>query len=186
MKGSRSLPRLTWLLVAVLVLALDQATKALVRAQLPAAERIELLPFLDIRHVHNTGIAFGLFAGRGAVVLVGTFLVGVVLLSLLRQVPASDGVTRIAVGAIGGGAVGNLIDRARLGYVFDFLHLPHWPTFNVADIAIVVGVAVVIARHWLWPLPNTSDDAHPVPEAAAAPSLADQPNSRRRDHATRD
>ena len=72
-----------------------------------------------------------------------TFVAMVLFASLARLDDATP-VTSAGIGLIAGGAMGNLLDRARLGHVTDMLHLPNWPTFNVADIAIVIGVVVVL------------------------------------------
>lgn len=127
------------------VLALDQLSKAAVRSRIAEdADPIRILPFLDIRHVHNTGIAFGMFSGRGSIVIVATLVVGALLMFLLSRMASTGGVTIAGIAMIAGGALGNITDRVRLGFVVDFINIPHWPTFNVADMAIVCGVALVL------------------------------------------
>jgi signal peptidase II len=136
----------SWLLagIAAVTIGLDQLTKALVRSRIEPTDRpVEVLPFLDLHHVHNSGVAFGLFSNQRALLLVGVALVSIALLAVLLWMGA-DRVTMAGAGAILGGAVGNMIDRIRLGHVTDFIDVPHWPAFNVADIAIVIGVGIVL------------------------------------------
>lgn len=130
-------------LVLVAVVALDQATKALVRGGIAVGEQHHVVPGLTLVHVRNTGVAFGAFAGGGAIVVV---LVAGALAALLAYF-----VTHIerrgvwlATGLLLGGSVGNIVDRARAGAVTDFVKLPSWPAFNVADMAITFGVLALL------------------------------------------
>lgn len=124
--------------VVAVVLVVDQVTKAVVRADIVPGERIEALPFLDLVHVHNDGIAFGALGGSGLVlVLVLVAVAGI--LAFFAANPTRRGAW-ITAGLMLGGALGNVIDRLHQGHVTDFLKLPHWPAFNVADIAITLGV----------------------------------------------
>src|SRR6185312_9894980 len=115
-----------------------------------------LLPVLNLTMVWNRGITFGLLNGFGAWSYLGlaavALIVVVALYLWLRRAEAR--VTAIALGAIGGGAIGNVIDRLRLGAVVDFIdaHIGawHWGVFNVADAAIVCGVAALIIESQ-WP-----------------------------------
>ncbi len=135
-------------LIAVAVLALDQITKLMVSAWIPFQERISLIDdLLALTHVRNTGAAFGLFSDAPvAPVRVGLIVVSVLAVGLIWAY-AREGwhEPRIvfAFGFILGGALGNLIDRLRLSYVVDFVDVHwgryHWPSFNVADMAITVG-----------------------------------------------
>lgn len=129
--------------LALIVLALDQATKALVRTAVERGESVDVALGLEIVNVRNPGIAFGLLQDGGAVLL----LVAAVTLSLLVAWFAT-GPTRpglwIAVGLLIGGALGNLLDRLRDGEVTDFIDPPLWPAFNVADIGITFGVLLLI------------------------------------------
>jgi signal peptidase II len=93
--------------------------------------------------VRNTGVAFSLFSGGGAVVLVFTFAALAVLVSFLALRPERAGLW-IPTGLLIGGAVGNLIDRLSSGAVTDFIKLPLWPAFNVADMAITFGVLALL------------------------------------------
>jgi signal peptidase II len=129
--------------VAAVVIAVDQVAKAVVRDAIGRGDRHELLPFLDLVNVRNTGVAFGVLAGGGALIVVGT---AIALLALLVFVLGHSGrpLVWLPAGLLLGGAVGNLIDRVREGSVTDFVKLPSWPAFNVADMAITVGVLVLL------------------------------------------
>ena len=141
--------------VAVVVLVLDQATKALVERTMTQNSTIPLLPFFALTYVRNTGAAFGLLAGLPAAVRLPLFatvtaVAAVTLWSYLRQLGAGESWVAAALGGILGGAAGNFVCRVRYGEVVDFLHLHYgrfdWPMFNVADSAITVGIVVVLAH----------------------------------------
>jgi signal peptidase II len=129
--------------LAAAVVALDQLTKALVRGELTLGERRDLLAGVDLVNVRNSGIAFGFLSDGGALLVVGT---AVALLALVVFFVTHTGraLVWLPTGLLLGGAVGNLIDRAREGSVTDFVKLPHWPAFNVADVAITFGVVALI------------------------------------------
>ena len=140
-------------IVGAAVLVADQATKALVQYAMVPHQSIPILPFFAITYVRNTGAAFGILAAapssvRLPVFFAVTLVAGVALLAYLRRTPPDQRWLVGALGAILGGAIGNLICRARYGEVIDFLHLHwgelYWPMFNVADSAITVGVAIVL------------------------------------------
>lgn len=137
-------------LVLALVLAVDQLTKALVRGGVEQGTSDPIFPALKLVHVKNEGVAFGAFAGDGQTVV---FVVIAIALTALLAYFASHadrpGVW-LPTGLLVGGALGNIIDRVREGAVTDFLKLPGWPAFNVADIAITAGVVallIVVERH---------------------------------------
>lgn len=97
-----------------------------------------------ITYVHNFGAAFGLFAHRTGFFIFVTTVVVLLIFVFLRHLPKEQKLLRAALVLQLGGATGNLIDRVRLGYVIDFFDLRVWPVFNVADIAIVFGVGLLI------------------------------------------
>ena len=139
-------------LAGAAVLLLDQLTKWWASDAL-ADRTIDLVWTLRLHLVFNTGAAFSQGEGRGALFAVLTLLV--VALLVRHGVSTADPVTRIAIGAIIGGAIGNLTDRAFRGgggffggAVVDFIDLQWWPVFNVADSAIVVGGILVVWRGW--------------------------------------
>lgn len=125
--------------LAAVVVALDQGAKALARAGLDRGDSDPVFPGIELVNVRNRGVAFGLLADGGAMVAVVT---GVALAALLvffvlnRRRP----LVWLPTGLLLGGAAGNLIDRIDQGYVTDFIDLPLWPAFNLADVAITFGV----------------------------------------------
>jgi signal peptidase II len=128
------------LLVAAAVLGLDQLTKAIVRSSMTLGESRRVIGgLLDISYVHNKGVAFGALAGGGAIVaaLTGVALGAIVVYFVMRSRTAY---LWLPVGMLLGGALGNLLDRARDGAVTDFIDPVLWPAFNVADACIVLGV----------------------------------------------
>jgi signal peptidase II len=125
--------------LCVAVVALDQATKALVRANLDLGSRDGVLPGIELVHVHNRGVAFGFFAD-GGLVLVLVAGASVVALLAFFVTHSRRPLVWLPTGLLLGGAAGNLIDRLVRGYVTDFIDLPAWPAFNVADMSITIGV----------------------------------------------
>ena len=131
------------LALLIAVAALDQATKALVRANLGGDERHHLAFGVDLVQVRNRGIAFGLLPDRGTVLTVLTFVALAVLVAYFA-LHARRRLLWLPTGLLLGGAAGNLIDRARLGAVTDFIDPPLWPAFNLADAAITLGVLALV------------------------------------------
>jgi signal peptidase II len=142
----RTAARATWLrtgLVLVCVVAIDQLVKALVTASLERGEQRDIVAGIKLVNTRNTGVAFGQLQGAGIIVAV---LIGVAVVALLTYV-ARNAQRRwlwLPAGMLLGGAAGNVIDRVREGAVVDFLKLPHWPAFNVADASITIGVLVLL------------------------------------------
>ena len=130
-------------LVMVLVIVLDQATKALVRSGIALGDRDAVFPGVDLVHVRNEGVAFSRFSGGGTLVAV---IVGAALLALVAYFVThlDKPLVWLPTGMLLGGALGNVIDRIRYGAVTDFIKLPGWPAFNVADVSITVGVLVLL------------------------------------------
>jgi len=154
---------------ALSVLAADQASKywILEVIRLPDIGQIVLLPVLNLTMVWNRGVTFGLLNGLGewsSLALAGVALVVVATLGLW-MVRAESRIVAIALGAIAGGAVGNVIDRLRFGAVVDFIHAHAWGwswyVFNVADAAIVCGVGVLVLES-LRPRGNPRTPADPA------------------------
>jgi signal peptidase II len=147
------LSKLRYLFVSLGVIVLDQWTKWLVELRLPHHSAATLLPgVLNLTHVRNTGVAFGLFAAQG--MTGGSWLLTVLGLAALTAVgiyfwfaPSHDRLLLIALALVVGGAVGNLIDRVSSGAVTDFIDVylgpHHWPSFNVADSAISIGIVLM-------------------------------------------
>jgi signal peptidase II len=142
------------LTISTLVLILDQITKILVDKTMSLYHTIEIIPnFVALTYIRNTGAAFGFLAGEQSVLRVGFFLlvsaiaVGCIFY-LLKMVKSEKKILLVSLSLILGGAIGNMVDRLRLGEVIDFVLLHyydlHWPAFNVADSAISIGVALLI------------------------------------------
>lgn len=143
--------RSRWLFLVVLttgVVLVDQITKALVAAHLPL--NAEWAPIPDLAHLFaityttNTGAAFGIFPDSSVILLLIAVVVTGLILHYYRTLPNEGGrLIRLALALQLGGALGNLIDRVRLGHVVDFIHVKLWPVFNVADSCIVIGVVLL-------------------------------------------
>lgn len=127
------------------IVAVDQITKALVRSSFELGESHPVVPgVLWLTRVHNTGAAFGMFRGQQwFLIAVAVVVLGAIGWVIVRVRPASP-IARVALAMIAAGALGNLIDRAVLGGVTDFLDLGWFPVFNVADMSLDVGVALIV------------------------------------------
>jgi signal peptidase II len=137
--------------VAALIFVLDQVTKEMVKRAMAPGDVIPVLPpFLDLHYITNRGVAFGLFSRFGDVFVPVAMVIMVVIFGYYRTLRQPQPWLRAALGLQLGGALGNLLDRLRYGSVVDFVdfHIDainfHWPVFNVADSAIVVGVAILL------------------------------------------
>ncbi|GIV88576.1 MAG: lipoprotein signal peptidase [Pirellulaceae bacterium] len=143
---------ITPLLVAALAIGLDQASKRWIIDTLGPTPMMRFIPLIgeDIRlaYSHNTGIAFSLFQGKSDILTVVAFVImaGAIYL-YVTQLPNRRKLVQVAMGLILGGALGNVIDRIRLGYVVDFIQVGWFPIFNLADSAITVG-AVLLMLHY--------------------------------------
>jgi signal peptidase II len=142
-----------WLLLSVLVVLADQASKYYITQHFGEFEHITLLPVLDITRMHNVGAAFSFLASASGwqrwvfIGLAGVVSVGIIVW-LVRLRERAHGLLACGLALVLGGALGNVIDRIRLGFVIDFIHF-HWdrayfPAFNVADSAITVGAACLL------------------------------------------
>lgn len=149
-----------WLWLSLIVIVLDQVTKALVTKTLDLYERIELLPILELTHLHNTGAAFSMLATapgwqRWFFILLGVGVSAGLMVWLRRIRSNEQTVLAMGLALILGGALGNVIDRVWLGYVIDFIHV-HWDrigfsfaAFNVADSAITIGAVCLFLDAFL-------------------------------------
>lgn len=160
---------------AALVFALDQATKAAVLMTIgPSTSQrsIKLAgDWLALEYAENRGVAFGLLSDAGSWLALVAIIVLAALLAHYATTTKPEPWETVAIGAIVGGAAGNLFDRLRLGYVVDFLAVGAWPNFNVADSAITVGAILLL---WGWLLPHnaragsgTSNQGHDENRAGA-------------------
>jgi len=146
--------RVLWAVIAVVVFVADQVTKAVVQGSIPEHTTVPLLPhFFSLVHTNNAGAAFGLFSDSPApwktvllIVISGALLAMVIAVMWRNQQLRWE--TGVGLALILGGALSNLFDRIRFGRVVDFLDVYyrsyHWPTFNLADSAIVVGAGFLV------------------------------------------
>jgi signal peptidase II len=149
---------LRWgLLFSLAIIVADQLSKILVMNTLLAgAKPVVVLPFFNMVVVWNRGVSFGLFSHEwaGAPWVLSALAVAIVVLLCIWLTRAQRRLTALAIGAIIGGAIGNVIDRARFGAVYDFIDLHyagwHWPAFNLADSAITLGVAALLVDSLLF------------------------------------
>ena len=130
-------------LVALAVVALDQLTKSIVRSSVATGEEHTFVPGVHIVHVHNEGVAFSALKGAGTLVAI-IIAAAVVALVAYFATHATKPLVWLPTGMLVGGALGNIVDRVRQGYVTDFIKLPAWPAFNVADMAITFGVVILL------------------------------------------
>jgi len=139
-------------LIAFLIVIVDQITKHLIMTYVKSFDMIEVLPFLHIVSVKNTGAAFGILRDIGSGFFIGVSVVAMILVIFLL-VRSKEGYVSLSL--IFGGAVGNLIDRIVLGYVVDFIDFSigkfHWPAFNVADSALTIGIILLLFSHVFRP-----------------------------------
>ncbi len=152
--------RYGWLWVSIVVIVLDQLTKILVANSLELYQSIELLPVLNLTHLHNTGAAFSLLSTasgwqRWFFTLLGLGVSGALVIWLRRLDHKQQPLLTLGLSLVLGGALGNVIDRILLGYVVDFIHV-HWDrigfsfaAFNVADSAISIGAGCLLLDSFL-------------------------------------
>ncbi|GIW17601.1 MAG: lipoprotein signal peptidase [Tepidiforma sp.] len=133
-----------FLLLAAAIVGADQFTKWLIKANLERGDSIDVLPFFRIVHVTNTGAAFGILQGAGPLLIIASLAGLAAILIYLFNPGFAQPVVRLGLALMLGGAVGNLIDRVSEGRVVDFLKVPNWPAFNVADSAISIGVVILL------------------------------------------
>jgi signal peptidase II len=145
-------------LVAAVVLALDQVTKHTVAAGIAAGQQKKFLPGVTLVHYRNTGVAFSIFSSGGTLVLVFTLIALAFLLAYFSRHPERPWLW-VPTGMLVGGAVGNLVDRIASGAVTDFIKLPHWPAFNVADMSITFGVLALL---WVLEGPRQNRRTEPA------------------------
>jgi signal peptidase II len=129
--------------VATVTVATDQALKALVRATIERGESVDLMLGIDLVNVRNRGIAFGMFSDGGALLVIFA-LAALAALLVFFATHRGRPLVWLPTGLLIGGATGNLIDRVAEGAVVDFVDLPWWPAFNLADVAITLGVLALL------------------------------------------
>jgi signal peptidase II len=153
---------------ALCVIALDQAVKAVVTSVLPSGRSVNFLgSIVRFTRTTNTGAAFGLLRGQGPWFIAVSALAAAAIIVFRREIAKLRKWDQVGFGLILGGAVGNLIDRIHLGAVIDFIDIGfrdlRWPSFNVADSAISIGVVILAASFILLPRPRSAS-TQPVQE----------------------
>lgn len=131
-------------LLAAAVVAADQVSKKLVESDIRLGHGRDGVGFVDFVHVRNDGVAFGLLSGGGTALVVALTLAALIAVLIWFARDPARPLAWVPTGLLVGGALGNLIDRVRQGSVTDFLKVPHWPAFNLADAAITVGVVALV------------------------------------------
>lgn len=175
-----------WLVLPFIaaVVGLDQLTKFIVRSNLEPYERFPTWGEFHITHIRNTGGAFGLFPDQTFLLIAASLMGVAVLLLLYQNHPFPGPLLRMSLGLQLGGALGNLLDRVRLGYVTDFVELAWWPVWNLADASILVGIGILLGLLLLvrpghrWPSyspprgrPARTPPHHEAPASSVAPSV---------------
>ena len=146
---------------SVFIILVDQLTKAAIRASLhPGETWPEGWELIRLSHVHNTGAAFGILQGASTFLVIAPLIAIAAITVFLLTLPTQSRWYSVALAAILGGAVGNLIDRIRLGHVTDFIDPTHYPSFNVADSAVVLGVLTIAVLSFRAP-PEDAEDPEP-------------------------
>lgn len=128
--------------LCVIVVAVDQVAKALIEAKMVPGEHVDVLGPLGFTLAHNNGVAFGLASGGGAALVVLT-VVALIFVGVLFARNPTRAWMWVAFGLLAGGAIGNLADRVRAGAVTDYVDVFGWPPFNLADVAITLGIVVL-------------------------------------------
>lgn len=146
---------LYWFLFAVVVFVIDIASKFWILNHFFLYESVNLLPFFSITYVHNIGAAFSIFEGQRWILAAVAFFVSVVIIYMLYRNNRQQKLENISLALILGGALGNLFDRLYHGFVVDFLDVNfgdwHYPTFNIADCAICLGIGLFILGNYAKP-----------------------------------
>lgn len=149
---------------AIAILALDQGTKHLVRDRIAIGQSFPILPHFNLHHVINKGGAFSVLYGNVGLLAAISVAVSLALIIYERRKRTLPIGQALALGILLGGTVGNLVDRVVRGQVTDFLDVfvdtYHWPTFNVADIAINLGVGLLLLTQALTPPPSLPEENH--------------------------
>ena len=159
--------------VLILAIASDQLTKWLVVENLARGESIPATGFFRLTHAWNTGTAFSLFQGQGDILTWVSLGAVVILTWIYKSIDNPPWILRVAFGLQLGGAIGNIIDRVRIGHVTDFLDVGPWPIFNIADSSIVVGIGLMIFYFWFL----DEKDEPAAAEAAPEETIAGEPNT---------
>jgi len=132
-----------WVTIVIIFL-MDQGTKLIVKTTMSLYESIALIPnIFHLTYIENPGAAFGLLANQRVLFIVITTIILLAVIYFYNQLKGQQLLLRIALGMVVGGALGNLVDRLRIGTVTDFFDFRIWPVFNIADSAIVLGMIYI-------------------------------------------
>ena len=166
-----------WLLIlaAAAAFGLDQLSKYIVRSNFSLGEAWPADSFISLKYTTNSGSAFGLFPNQTMLLIVASFFAVGFLIYFYKTHARPRKLLRLAIGLQLGGAIGNLIDRVRDGTVVDFIDVGPWPTFNLADSSIVVGMAILVGLLTLWS--DTPGDESATREGDEEPSESRGPDS---------
>ena len=161
--------------VLLVTFGLDQLSKYLVRANMDLGESLPAEGFFRITYATNSGSAFGLFPNQTVLLILASAFGISFLVFFYRSHPLPGALLKLALGLQLGGAFGNLLDRVRVGHVVDFIDVGAWPIFNLADSAILVGIALLVrmifsSMDLRRPSEKASGAAEPVEEEGAPPS----------------
>jgi signal peptidase II len=165
-------------IVALVSIGLDQFTKYLVESNLALFEVYapvpSLEPYFRIFHIYNTGATFGLFAGGGDIFRYLAIVVSLGIIYYNHILPGNQRLLRLALGLQMGGALGNMIDRFRIGHVTDFIDIGPWYIFNLADLsvvsgAVILGILVLRESRQLRAHQQAENDQKMPPETAVPP-----------------
>ena len=154
---------------AGIIVILDQLTKEMVRANLPYeaiwAPWDWMTPYARIVHWYNSGVAFGMFQGKGDIFKILAFVVSIAIIYYFPRIPREDWILRLAMGMQLGGALGNFIDRLRFNnQVTDFISVGSFPVFNVADACISIGVGVLLLGVFIQDMKKKKEPSQAGPE----------------------
>ncbi|MCX8618985.1 signal peptidase II [Gilliamella sp. B2923] len=146
---------LYWVLLAIVVFIIDIASKFYILDRFELFETVNLLPFFSITYVRNIGAAFSIFEGQRVMLAAIALVISAVIVYMLYRNNRSQKLENLSLSMILGGALGNLFDRLYHGFVVDFLDVNfgnwHYPTFNIADCAICVGIGLFIISSYKKP-----------------------------------
>lgn len=141
------------IILTTVIIALDQFTKTLVRNNLEFGQIWApwdwILPYARVIHIQNTGAAFGLFKGANTIFMILAVVVAGAIIYYFPSISKKDWIIRVALSMQLSGALGNLIDRIKVGHVTDFVSVGTFPVFNVADASITVGVGILLIGMWV-------------------------------------
>lgn len=143
---------LKWLFLSLVIIIVDQITKGIASAQLTMFDPVAVLPSFNFTLMHNQGAAFSFLSDAGGwqrwFFTILASIVSIAIIIWIKKLKPKEKMTAVSLSLILGGAIGNLIDRVRFGYVVDFIDVYydtyHWPAFNIADSAITVGAVIMI------------------------------------------